>query len=110
MGYGKGREAACFAALTHSVNYPTILLSPDDETLLNIGVTGCESRRLPDRVFTENPEADARTAVLLFFHDHDREPALLLGALDTPAFYIGAQGSQRAREERHRQLASLPAG
>lgn len=72
-------------------------------------MTGCDSRRLPDRVFPENPEVDERTAVLLYFHDHDWEPPLLLGTLDTPAFYIGVQGSQRARDERHRQLASLGA-
>src|SRR5690606_286748 len=32
------------------------------------------------------------TAVVLLFHDHEWEQALLEWALATPAFYIGAQG------------------
>jgi len=44
--------------------------------------------------------ADAWTAVLLLFHDHEWEHALLDWALGTPAFYIGAQGGAPARDER----------
>lgn len=49
-------------------------------------------------------EADAWTAVLLLFHDHEWEHALLDWALGTPAFYIGAQGGAPAREERLERL------
>lgn len=52
--------------------------------------------------------ADPWTAILLLFHDHEWELALLRWALDTPAFYIGAQGGARARELR--RLALLDAG
>jgi xanthine dehydrogenase accessory factor len=45
-------------------------------------------------------DADAWTAVLLLFHDHEWEHALLDWALGTPAFYIGAQGGAPAREDR----------
>lgn len=48
--------------------------------------------------------ADPWTAVLLLFHDHEWEHALLDWALGTPAFYIGAQGGAPAREERLRRL------
>lgn len=49
-------------------------------------------------------EADAWTAVLLLFHDHEWEHALLEWALGTPAFYIGAQGGAPAREQRMARL------
>lgn len=49
-------------------------------------------------------EADAWTAVLLLFHDHEWEHALLDWALGTPAFYIGAQGGAPAREARLERL------
>ncbi len=49
-------------------------------------------------------EADAWTAVLLLFHDHEWEHALLEWALGTPAFYIGAQGGAPARESRIERL------
>lgn len=48
--------------------------------------------------------ADPWTAVLLLFHDHEWEHALLDWALGTPAFYIGAQGGAPAREERLERL------
>jgi xanthine dehydrogenase accessory factor len=50
--------------------------------------------------------ADPWTAVLLLFHDHEWEHALLDWALGTPAYYIGAQGGAPAREERLRRLSA----
>jgi xanthine dehydrogenase accessory factor len=50
--------------------------------------------------------ADRWTAVVLLFHDHDWEHELLLGALATEAFYIGAMGSRTTHE---RRLAELEA-
>jgi len=55
----------------------------------------------------EDLAADPWTAVLLLFHDHEWEHALLEWALSTPAFYIGAQGGAPARIER---LTRLRAG
>jgi xanthine dehydrogenase accessory factor len=49
-------------------------------------------------------EADAWTAVLLLFHDHEWEYSLLEWALGTSAFYIGAQGGAPARETRMERL------
>ena len=54
--------------------------------------------------------ADAWTAVLLLFHDHEWEHALLDWALGTPAFYIGAQGGAPAREERLGRLRAAGHG
>ena len=52
-------------------------------------------------------DADERTAIVLFFHDHDWGPPILAGALQTPAFYIGAQGGRRARKARLEALAAM---
>ena len=52
----------------------------------------------------EGLEIDPWTAVLLLFHDHEWEHALLEWALETPAFHIGAQGGAPAREERIARL------
>lgn len=49
-------------------------------------------------------EADRWTAVVLLFHDHEWEHALIDWALSTPAFYIGAQGGAPARAERIERL------
>lgn len=47
---------------------------------------------------------DRWTAILLLFHDHEWEHALLEWALGTPAFHIGVQGGAPAREERIARL------
>ena len=47
---------------------------------------------------------DRWTAIILLFHDHEWEQAILTWALDTPAFFIGAQGGGPAREERAERL------
>jgi len=48
---------------------------------------------------------DAWTAVVLLFHDHEWEQAILEWALATPAFHIGAQGGFEARRMRIERLA-----
>jgi xanthine dehydrogenase accessory factor len=53
--------------------------------------------------------ADPWTAVVLLFHDHEWERPILQWALDTPAFYIGAQGGAEARRQRRESLAAAGA-
>ena len=60
---------------------------------------GLELGRAP-----EGLRVDPWTAILLLFHDHEWEHALLEWALGTPAFHIGAQGGAPAREERIARL------
>lgn len=98
--FGKGPEASTFAALVQSAGYPNMLMSPDPETVSAGQSAGCDTRHLISQSFPTGLDVDYRTAITLFFHDHDWEPPILKGALDTPAFYIGAQGSQRARDAR----------
>ena len=49
---------------------------------------------------------DPWTACLLLFHDHEWELALLEQGLASEAFYIGAQGGERARIDRTLALAA----
>lgn len=105
--FGKGPEAVTFAGLVQSAGYPNMLLSPESKTLADAAEGGCATRHLVEQVFPSDLAVDERTAIVLFFHDHEWEPPILLGALDTDAFYIGAQGSQRARDARLRALESM---
>ncbi len=105
--FGKGPEASTFAALVQSGGYSSTLLSPDAETLEAGRNAGSETVHLVSQAFPGDLEVDDRTAIVLFFHDHDWEPPILAGALETPAFYIGAQGSKRARDSRMRELEAM---
>lgn len=49
---------------------------------------------------------DTWTAVVLLFHDHERERDILARAVRSDAFYIGAQGGETARNARILQLIS----
>ncbi|HCP81482.1 MAG TPA: xanthine dehydrogenase [Octadecabacter sp.] len=105
--FGKGPEAGTFAALVNSAGYPLRLLSPDVETLQAAESAGCPTQHITSKQFPKDLRTDGHTAIVLFFHDHDWEPRILQGALRTNAFYIGAQGSQRARDARVEALEEM---
>lgn len=56
------------------------------------------------RLRTTSTLIDAHTAVILLWHDLDRELPLLSAALAAAPFYIGALGSRRTHEKRVRAL------
>lgn len=95
--FGKGPEAVTFARIAQAAGFATRLYSPDEETLEQAGVP---VTRLKSQAVPQGFAADRRSAVVLFFHDHDWEPPILNAAIATDAFYIGAQGSAKAREMR----------
>jgi xanthine dehydrogenase accessory factor len=105
--FGKGPEASTFAALVQAAGYPSTLLSPDEETLEAGRAAGAGTRHLTTPGWPAGLAVDDRTAVVLFFHDHDWEPPILIGAVRTPAFYIGSQGSRRARDARLMELEAM---
>ena len=98
--FGKGPEAVAFTALSQSAGYETTLLSPDPSTLDSARKLSSKTIEMTKAGIPPSVSADFRTAIVLFFHDHDWEPPILRDALATPVFYIGAQGSQRARDNR----------
>jgi xanthine dehydrogenase accessory factor len=53
---------------------------------------------------------DADTAVACLFHEHEWEAGLLLDALRSPAFYVGALGSKQTHARRIETLEALGAG
>ncbi len=87
---GTGPEAAALGALARSHGQDVTVAGPEAGLSL-----GQRPRSLT---------ADAWTAIVLLFHDHEWEGPLLEWALDTPAFYIGAQGGAAARENRRAML------
>lgn len=109
MIFGKGEEASYFAEMVNALNYPNVLLSPDQETLEKAELKGCSTQLLLSEKIPENVVVDRWTAILFFFHGHDWEPSILLQGLRTNAFYIGAQGSQKARNSRRNSLIMLGA-
>jgi len=108
--FGKGTEIVAFAALVSSLRFGCTVLSGDQETLDEASRCGCNVRALKKPEFPPNVGVDAFTAICLFFHDHDWEPPILAVALDSPAFYIGCQGSERAAASRREELKNIGIG
>lgn len=88
---GEGPELEAVASLCSAMKIDVEVYSRDDLTL------GQAPR---------NVNYDLWTACLLLFHDHEWELALLEQALASEAFYVGAQGGERARADRILALAA----
>lgn len=86
---GEGPELAALVRLASAMQIPVAALGKGDLTL------GTPSGGAP---------ADRWTAVVLLFHDHEWELALIEEALAGEAFYIGAQGGESARIRRSLDL------
>jgi len=87
--FGEGPELAALAALAQAAGIETAAHGKDALSL------GCKPEGLA---------ADRWTAVILLFHDHEWEQAILEWALATPAFHVGAQGGMEARRGRVERL------
>lgn len=87
--FGEGPELEALAAIGEAAG---LQVRPIRKSALTLGQTsGLAS-------------ADRWTAVVMLFHDHEWELALLEEALAGPAFYIGAQGGFQARSGRLAEL------
>ena len=88
---GVGPEADWLAKLAEGFGVSSVVVGPDR----GLGMGSAPSWL----------EVDEWTAVILLFHDHEWEQAILEWALATPAFYIGAIGGKQTRENRRALLA-----
>ena len=105
--YGHGVEALSFALMTQAAGYDVTLFGQESlqSDLSRIGPLNIQTVT-SFRTYT-CPKPDSRTAITLFFHDHENEARLLSQFLPTDAFFIGAQGSLRARTRLLADLAAL---
>ncbi|MEO1657784.1 MAG: XdhC family protein [Pseudomonadota bacterium] len=97
---GTGLETILFAEMARASGYIADVVSPDPFVQAAMkGAAPLASDRLPP-----STAIDQQTAVVFFFHEHTYETGLLQSALQSPAFWIGAQGSKRKRDLRQDEL------
>jgi xanthine dehydrogenase accessory factor len=104
--FGSGAEAAAFCSLLRGFGYDHLLATPSEAMIAHAAAAGSPALPL-DQALREGLQVDAGTAAILFFHDHDLEPLILQRLLETPAFYIGAQGSRATQAARLAKLRDL---
>lgn len=102
---GRGAPLIFTARAAIAADFAVSVASPDPQDLDTLSALALESATHLS-VPTETPRFldDAYTAVLLLFHDHEWEPALLIDALKGPAIFIGAMGSRKTHEARLNEL------
>ena len=101
--FGTGMETICFTELALAAGCKVELYSPDPDVLARFSW----AHSLVTNHWPQDVEADERSAVITFFHDHNRETDILSAALDSPAFFVGAQGSRRTHTTRCKALSAI---
>ena len=104
---GRGSELTVFTRLATASGFDVQAFSPDEVDVESCKARGAIASQLVSSTDAPSIDADAWTAVVTLFHDHDWEPAILSVALGTDAFYIGALGSQKTHEIRLQTLAGM---
>jgi xanthine dehydrogenase accessory factor len=108
LGHGAEMLATLRLGLAHGAAVE--ILSPEEEILSAGAQAGVPATHLLSPAAPAPITADAWTAMLFLFHDHDWEPVLLARAVETPAFWIGAMGSRRTQAARHAALEARGIG
>src|SRR5690554_245378 len=108
--FGKGPNTTALASLGTASDYEVEVFSPDRDTREACSREGITAGVLKNLQSPDLPSADADTAAVLLFHEHDWEPSILKALLASECFYIGALGSQKTHEQRIVQLQSLGLG
>lgn len=109
---GRGAAFRATAAVAHAAGFEIGVLTPEAEDLEALRPLS----HLPPFVLTTPDHVpdlsflDQNTAFLTLFHDHDWEPALLQGALATPAAFIGCLGSAATQGQRKAMLQASGVG
>lgn len=102
---GRGAALGAMARTGVAAGFAVSVASPDPADLAALrplALTGSHHLELPGDLPPVTDDAD--TAVVLLFHDHEWEPALLRQALEGPAPFIGAMGSRRTHAARLQAL------
>jgi xanthine dehydrogenase accessory factor len=107
LALGRGLEFEAVARLSVAAGYPTRAFCADDAGVERLGESGIGTIRLTRPSSPPALPLDSNTAVVLLFHDHDWETAILSQALSSSCRYIGAMGSTTTHRQRCERLLAL---
>lgn len=102
---GAVQTARYLAEMAQALDYQVLVCEPREEYRANWQVAGAALiDGMPDDA-VHTIGTDAHTAVVALTHDAKLDDLALMEALRTPAFYVGALGSQRNQAKRRERLA-----
>ena len=104
---GAGAVSVYVAEIAKMLDYGVILCDPREEVLNSLKIEGvrkvCE---MPDDAIKQYVKDEA-CAIIALTHDPRIDDMGLIEAFNTPAFYIGAMGSERTSAKRRERLIEL---
>lgn len=104
---GAGQLSQYVSQIALLLGYRVIVCDPRDEYAQNWQVEGTELiTMMPDEA-VQHFTQQAGSVVVALTHDPKLDDMALLEALDSPAFYVGAIGSQRNCETRRQRLKEM---
>lgn len=101
---GAGQLSRYLAQMAMALDYHVIVCDPREEYADEWNLPGSTlSRNMPDDLVLELAP-DAHMAVVAVTHDPKLDDLALMEALKSPAFYVGALGSQKNNDARRKRL------
>lgn len=102
---GAGQLSQAVAQMAQSLDFDVLVCEPREEYKAGWSLPGVTHLNgMPDDVVLAI-QPDAHTAIVALTHDPKLDDMALLEALHSPAFYVGALGSQRNQMARKKRLA-----
>jgi len=102
---GAGQLSRAVAQMALMLDFEVICCDPREEYHLTWDIPGTSfSKAMPDDLVTEL-QLDPHSAVIAVTHDPKLDDMVLLEALKSPAFYVGALGSRGNTAKRKERLA-----
>ncbi len=106
---GRGWEIVALAGLATKAGFEVIVASQEAATLKMCARDAAELLTLTTPQNVPTLSLDAQSALVCLFHEHEWETKLLMDALSSPAFYVGALGSQSTHANRLEILEAIGA-
>jgi len=102
---GHGEEVTALAALAHAWGADVAVLSPEQRI---VDASTAYGKTVLLKSPSSNPALvlDRWSALVMLFHDHDWETALLAKAVEQAALFIGAMGSRKTQATRLETLTA----
>ncbi|HVY51619.1 MAG TPA: XdhC family protein [Devosia sp.] len=104
---GRGPDFEVMARVAAAAELELRLVTPDLDSAAALADLGVPLEQLNSPGQPLAAPIDEWTALVLLFHEHEWEHALLARAAASPAFYIGALGSRRTHRLRQERLAGM---
>ena len=103
---GAGQLSQCLADIALALDYEVFVVDPRVEAIKDwSGPSVTLLQGMPDDILQE--KVDSKSIVITLTHDPRIDDMALCEALEGPAWYVGALGSQRTTKERLKRLKSL---